>query len=133
MDLAINNTITLLRSLQPEGGLNLTGAGKAILGKPASGEVEEYVNELTDEANKAAASLFCGSILAGQSSETDEYGDVGVWLGDLGIGPAANKSEVIVEALSLTSWTREVLLGSLLSLAECELIAKPDAGDPLGS
>ena len=71
MDLAINNTITLLRSLQPEEGLNLTGTRKAILGKPASGEIEEYVNELTAEANEAAASLFCGSILAGQSSETD--------------------------------------------------------------
>jgi hypothetical protein len=69
------------------------------------------VNELTAEANKAAASLFCGSILAGQSSEADEYGDVGVWLGDLEIGPGASKSdsEVIVEALSLTAWAREVL------------------------
>ncbi|KAF9653010.1 hypothetical protein BDM02DRAFT_3108680, partial [Thelephora ganbajun] len=103
MDLAINNT-------QPEERLNLTGGGKAILRRDTSGEVEEYVNELTAEANEAAASLFCGSILAGQSSETDEYGDVGVWLGDLEIGPAASKSdsEAIVEALSLTHWTEEV-------------------------
>ena len=110
MDLAINNTITLLRSLQPEERLNLTGTRKAILGKPTSGEVEEYVNELTAEANEAAASLFCGSILAGQSSETDEYGDVGVWLGDLGIGLGASKPdpEVIVEALSLNPWAGEV-------------------------
>lgn len=110
MDLAINNTITLLRSLQSEERLDLTETGKAILGKPTNGEVEEYVNELTAEANKAAASLFCGSILAGQSSETDEYGDVGVWLGDLGIGPGASEldSEAIVEALSLTPWAGEV-------------------------
>lgn len=110
MDLAINNTITLLRSLQPEERPNLTGTGKADLGKRASGEAEEYVNKLTAEANKAAASLFCGSILAGQSSETDEYGDVGVWLGDLEIGPGASKpeSEAILEALSLTLWAGEV-------------------------
>lgn len=110
MDQAINNTITLLQSLQPEGRLNLTETGKAILGKPASGDAEKYVNELTAEANEAAASLFCGSVLAGQSSETDEYGDVGVWLGDLEIGPAAGKSdlEAVVEALSLTRWAGEV-------------------------
>ena len=111
MDLVpINNTITLLRSFEPEGRLGLTGTGKAILRKPASSEVEEYLNKLTVEANAAAASLFCGSILAGQSSETDEYGDVGVWLGDLEVGLASNKSEseVIIEALSLTHWVDEV-------------------------
>ena len=110
MDLAIKSTITLLRSLQQEERLDLTGTGKGILGRPASGEIEAYVNELTTEANKAAESLFCGSILAGQTSETDEYGDVGVWLGDLGIGPTASGSdqEAIVEALSLTRWAGEV-------------------------
>jgi hypothetical protein len=110
MDSAINNTIWLLRDLQPGGRLGFTETSKAILGRPASGEVKEYVDELAVEANKAAASLYCGSILAGQSSETDEYGDVGVWLGDLEIGPAAGKpaSEVIVEALSLTHWAGEV-------------------------
>jgi len=115
MELAINNTITLFQSLQSEERLNLTGTGRAILRRPASGEVEEYVNELTVEANEAAASLFCGSILAGQSSETDEYGDVGVWLGDLEIGPATSKSdlEVVVQALSLTPWAGEVPQGSL--------------------
>jgi hypothetical protein len=108
--MAINNTVTLLRSLQPEERLNLTGTGKAILGKPAGSEVEEYLNDLTVEVNKAAASLFCGSILAGQSSETGEYGDVGVWLGDLEVGPTSNKPEpeAIVEALSLTQWAEKV-------------------------
>ena len=118
MDFAINNTITLVRSLQPGQWSNLTEAGRAILGKPTSGEVKEYLDELTVEANKAAASLFCGSILAGQSSEADEYGDVGVWLGDLETGPASSRSEseAIVEALSLTQWVEEVPLGFLISL-----------------
>ena len=112
MDLAIKNTITLLRGIQQEEEpVNVTGTGEGILGRPSSREIEEFVNELTAEANKAAESLFCGSILAGQSSETDEYGDVGVWLGDLGIGPTASRSdsEAIVEALSLTRWAGEVL------------------------
>ena len=110
MDLAITNTITLLRNFEPEGRLNLATTGKAILRKPASSEVERYLNELAVEANEAAASLSCGSILAGQSSETDEYGDVGVWLGDLEVGPASSKSEfeVMVEALSLAHWVVEV-------------------------
>ena len=108
MDSAINSTITLLRGFEPEGRFNLTGTGKAILRKPASSQVEEYLNELTVEANEAAASVFCGSILAGQSSETDEYGDVGVWLGDLEIRPGLSEAEVIVGALSLTRWVEEV-------------------------
>lgn len=110
MDSAINSTITLLRSFEPEGRFDLTGTGKAILKRPVSGEVEDYLNELTVEANEAAASLFCGSILAGQSSEADEYGDVGVWLGDVEIGPTSSKSEseAIVDALSLTRWVKEV-------------------------
>ena len=110
MDLAINNTVMLLQSLQLEERLNLAGTGKAILRRPASSEIEEYLDELTTEANEAAASLFCGSILAGQSSETDEFGDVGVWLGDLGIGPGESEpdSGAIVEALSLTPWAGEV-------------------------
>ncbi|KAL1942716.1 hypothetical protein VTO73DRAFT_4956 [Trametes versicolor] len=40
-----------------------------------------YLRQLTRSANAAAASLACGSILAGHTSETDEYGDVAVWLG----------------------------------------------------
>ncbi|KAI0661248.1 hypothetical protein C8Q70DRAFT_1052352 [Cubamyces menziesii] len=33
-------------------------------------------------ANAAAASLACGSILAGHASEADEYGDIAFWLGE---------------------------------------------------
>ena len=110
MESAIDNTITILRSLGLEERLKLTETGKAIFGKAASGEVEKYVNELTVAANEAAASLFCGSILAGQSSETDEFGDVGMWLGDLDSGPGSGKpeSEAIVDALSLAHWAEEV-------------------------
>ena len=36
---------------------------------------------LTLLANEAAASIACGSVLAGQTSESDEFGDAGFWLG----------------------------------------------------
>ncbi|KAI0768655.1 hypothetical protein BD413DRAFT_560294 [Trametes elegans] len=42
---------------------------------------QDYLKQLTSAANAAAASLACGSILAGHTSEADEYGDVALWLG----------------------------------------------------
>ncbi|KAI0356308.1 hypothetical protein OH77DRAFT_1520368 [Trametes cingulata] len=47
----------------------------------------QFLRDLTASSNAAAVSLACGSILAGQSSETDEYGDIAVWLGDGEFGP----------------------------------------------
>ena len=43
--------------------------------------VDRSTPPLTLLANVAAGSLACGSILAGQGSEADEFGDVGFWLG----------------------------------------------------
>lgn len=44
--------------------------------------VQDYLRQLTIRANAAAASLACGSILAGHASEADEYGDIAFWLGE---------------------------------------------------
>ncbi|KZT04607.1 uncharacterized protein LAESUDRAFT_727779 [Laetiporus sulphureus 93-53] len=68
-------------------------------GTPSGKAEEEYIASLTIQANAAAKSLACGSILAGQSSEADEYGDVAFWLGegDYGVG---HESQVL-EALRL--------------------------------
>jgi len=57
----------------------------AILAQSASAppsKVEDYLVGLTTKANAAANALFCGSILAGRSSESDEFGDVAFWLGE---------------------------------------------------
>ncbi|KAL7281187.1 hypothetical protein ACG7TL_004495 [Trametes sanguinea] len=43
--------------------------------------IRDYLKELTKSVNAAAASLACGSILAGHSSEADEFGDIAFWLG----------------------------------------------------
>jgi len=59
-----------------------TGAAALIAGDVPSVETQVYLKDLTLEANAAASSLACGSILAGQTSETDEFGDVALWLGD---------------------------------------------------
>lgn len=44
--------------------------------------VQDYLKELTISANASAASLACGSILAGHASEADEFGDIALWLGN---------------------------------------------------
>ncbi|OCH91812.1 hypothetical protein OBBRIDRAFT_886717 [Obba rivulosa] len=59
-----------------------TGAAVIIAGDTADLETQEFLCELTLAANAAANSLACGSILAGQTSETDEFGDVAFWLGE---------------------------------------------------
>lgn len=68
----------------------------------ASGQVErEFLAELTQRAAAAALSLACGSILAGRTSESDDYGDVALWLGkgDFGLG----REREILDALALRS------------------------------
>jgi len=49
---------------------------------PPQSPLREYLEDLTFSANNAANSLACGSLLAGQTSESDEYGDVSFWLGE---------------------------------------------------
>lgn len=64
--------------------------------------VTVYLRDLTISANKAAESLACGSILAGQSSEADEFGDIAIWLG---AGKYGEGNEVeVLEALDLGRW-----------------------------
>lgn len=73
---------------------------------PPSAESRHILRELTLAAPPAANSLGCGSLLLGQSSESDEYGDVAFWLGD---GPGGKdyygpgNVESIVSSLQLSS------------------------------
>lgn len=62
-------------------------------------DAADIVGALTERANAAAASLACGSILAGQSSESDEFGDVAFWLGDGAYGRGEERS--LLRALGL--------------------------------
>lgn len=57
------------------------------------------LDSLTLRANAAAASVACGSLLAGHTSESDEFGDVGFALGEGPYGPGS--AQAILRALGL--------------------------------
>jgi len=43
--------------------------------------IKGQIKALVEAAEEAATSLAYSSILAGQGSESDDHGDVGIWLG----------------------------------------------------
>jgi hypothetical protein len=68
-------------------------------------EVRVYLRDLASAANSTANENACGSVLAGQGSEADEFGDICVWLG---IGPYSEGHEVnILRVLNLADSTRQ--------------------------
>lgn len=68
-------------------------------------EVRVYLRDLASAANSTANENACGSVLAGQGSEGDEFGDICVWLG---IGPYSEGHEAnILHALNLADSTRQ--------------------------
>jgi hypothetical protein len=60
----------------------------------------DFLRALTDAAARAAVASACGCLLAGHSSESDEFGDVGVWLGTRADSAAPGGADV-VRALGL--------------------------------
>lgn len=65
-------------------------------------QVRETLLKLAVSAQGAAEALACSSVLAGQGSESDDTGDVALWLGhgDFGRGHAQN----VIEKLGLVDW-----------------------------
>jgi hypothetical protein len=87
-------------------------------------EVRVYLRDLATAANNTANENACGSVLAGQGSEADEFGDICVWLG---IGSYSEGHEVnILSALNLADSIRRAryrlptspLFSALISLAD---------------
>jgi hypothetical protein len=66
----------------------------------SSFRVQSYLEEVTRASYEVATSLLCSSILAGRTSESDEYGDVGIWVGKL---PNREPQEVL-RNLGLADW-----------------------------
>ncbi|CAE6418226.1 hypothetical protein BN14_00124 [Rhizoctonia solani AG-1 IB] len=64
----------------------------------------EQIYDLACASNRFAQRNLIGSMLAGPSSESDEFADVGFWCGDI---DENNKENSILEALSLGSWTQK--------------------------
>lgn len=72
-----------------------------------------YLRDLASAANSTANENACGSVLAGQTSEADEFGDICVWLGT---GPYSEGHEVnILRALNLSDSIRRITSGELNS------------------
>ena len=62
-------------------------------------EVRVYLRDLASTANSTANENSCGSVLVGQGSDTDEFGDICFWLGN---GPYGEGHEAnVLRALNL--------------------------------
>jgi hypothetical protein len=61
----------------------LVSSSNQSIDQQAAFGVQSFLEELTRASFEVATSLLCSSVLAGQSSESDEYGDVGIWVGTL--------------------------------------------------
>ena len=93
----------------------LTGIGVSVPSDIIKGQIEALV----EAAEAAATSLACGSILAGQGSEGDDHGDVGLWLGKGAYGKGY-ESEVL-DALGLQSWAQGEKVSNNVYLCDPQL------------
>ena len=100
-----------------------TTSGKSLTSVVPPENAIAFVKKLATGAKTVANANACGSVLAGQTSESDEHEDVGVWLapGEYGIGHERDA----VEALGLKTWrNKKVMLLKLLSY-RCGIDASP--------
>lgn len=106
---AIKQTISHLYRKPTTNSLSFAHA-PSFLSAPSApaptSSIRSYLESLTATANEVANANACGSVLAGQGSESDEYGDVAVWLGsgkdDEGF--AKGKEGEVLKALGLDVW-----------------------------
>lgn len=64
------------------------------------------IKDLVLAAQDASLKVPCGSILAGSSSESDDFGDVGLWLGPGDFGPGKEKE--VLKVMHIDSSTAKV-------------------------
>ncbi|KAH0589329.1 hypothetical protein H2248_005090 [Termitomyces sp. 'cryptogamus'] len=67
---------------------------------PPAESVQQYLRRLARAAQADAADMACSSILAGQGSESDDTGDIALWLGSKDHASA----NVVLETLGLSEW-----------------------------
>lgn len=79
-----------------------TTTGKSLTSVVPPQNAITFVKKLASGAKAVANASACGSVLAGQTSESDEHEDVGVWLapGEYGTGHERDA----IEALGLKIW-----------------------------
>jgi hypothetical protein len=68
--------------------------------------VREYLTALARSAHDAAESAACGSALAGQSSESDEFSDVALWIPSETSGQEVLSAQSVLASLALDDWER---------------------------
>ncbi|KAH8120575.1 hypothetical protein DFH11DRAFT_75205 [Phellopilus nigrolimitatus] len=126
-DTSALNTLAVVLDLRPESlqtpnrhDINLDVSSLSlVLGNTDSPASLELVADLVASARTTANAHFCASVLAGHATESDEYGDVGIWIIDAG-----NIDTVIGASNSLANNARMVLkrlgLDTLLSTEDAE-------------
>jgi hypothetical protein len=73
-------------------------------------DVTDYLEKLVRAAQQTAESHYYGSFVAGQISESDEFADIGVWLGKGNYG--RNHEREVLDKLGLIAWAdAEVSVG----------------------
>jgi hypothetical protein len=75
----------------------------SLISAPPPG-VRVYLRDLASAANSTANENACGSVLAGQTSEADEFGDICLWLGT-GLYGEGHEADIL-RALNLSDSTR---------------------------
>ena len=106
---AITNTLAALLGPEAKSSFNADWVPFAITpshvaASQTNQSTASYLKELMCVANAAATSVFCGSVLAGHTSEADEFGDVALFLGpggDPGVDFGPGHERDVVNALGL--------------------------------
>jgi hypothetical protein len=94
-DEAQQQTVTTLFQGSPPASLSNKHPPEAIA---------SFLNSLARAATVVANANACGSLLAGQSSEADEFGDVGIWLESGGPGILKGNEADVLKAIGLGAW-----------------------------
>ncbi|KAG8904733.1 hypothetical protein FRB99_001272 [Tulasnella sp. 403] len=106
------NTVSTLLSkaaLAPE----FVPEAQALVAPTASRSIStnasSYLASLVGTAHEAATAVLCGSILGGRGSESDDYSDYAIFIGELPEGGAAGVgskefAEECIKALGLGRW-----------------------------
>jgi hypothetical protein len=121
------NTLTRLYFQSPSSASATSSALLAPSAEaPPSSEARESLDSLAAHAQAAAEALACGSILAGHSSESDDYADVPLWLGAAGERP---EPSAVLRALGLEAWEESGKVRSVFALrSRFWQKRKPDGG-----
>jgi hypothetical protein len=72
--------------------------------------IEEQLKDMLLAAHSVSESMMIGSVLAGPSSETDEFADVALWIP----GSASDEPKDVLHTLGMSSWADDASLSYFL-------------------